>query len=71
MYFFYIDESGTPESSDRTSRFFVVCATVFHNSRWSELYGKMEGLKRQFFPGPEAPGQERFGFHVHPLGRDR
>jgi len=50
MYFFYIDESGTPESSDNSSRFFVVCSTVFHNSQWPELYGKMEGLKRQFFP---------------------
>jgi hypothetical protein len=50
MYFFYIDESGTPESSDNTSRFFVVCSTVFHNSQWPELYKKMEGLKRQFFP---------------------
>jgi len=50
MYFFYIDESGTPESSDTTSRFFVVCSTVFHNSQWPELYKKMEGLKRHFFP---------------------
>ena len=50
MYFFYIDESGTPESSDNTSRFFVVCSTVFHNSQWPELYRKMEGLKRHFFP---------------------
>ena len=50
MYFFYIDESGTPESSDPSSRFFVVCATAFHNSHWPSLYGRIEGLKKQFFP---------------------
>ena len=50
MYFFYIDESGTPESTDPTSRFFVVCATAFHNSHWSALYNRIEGLKKQFFP---------------------
>ena len=50
MYFFYIDESGTPESTDPSSRFFVVCATAFHNSNWLDLYKRVEGLKKQFFP---------------------
>lgn len=50
MYFFYIDESGTPESTDTSSRFFVVCATVFHSSHWTDLYRRVEGLKKQFFP---------------------
>lgn len=50
MYFFYIDESGTPESADKSSRFFVVCATVFHNSHWPELYNKIERLEEHFFP---------------------
>jgi len=69
MYFFYIDESGTPESSDNSSRFFVVCSTVFHNSQWPELYGKMEGLKRQFFPktfshhGSEIKGADLVSKH--------
>ena len=70
MYFFYIDESGTPESSDSTSRFFVVCSTVFHNSRWPDLYRKMEGLKKQFFPstfshhGSEIKGSDLVSKHA-------
>jgi hypothetical protein len=69
MYFFYIDESGTPESSDTTSRFFVVCSTVFHNSIWPDLYGKMEGLKKQFFlstfshHGSEIKGSDLLSKH--------
>jgi len=50
MFFFYIDESGSPESFDSSSRFFVVCATVFHNSHWPSLYRRIENLKKQFFP---------------------
>jgi len=50
VYFFYIDESGTPESTDASGRFFVVCATVFHNSHWMDLYRRVEGLKKHFFP---------------------
>jgi hypothetical protein len=49
MYFFYIDESGTPESTDASSRFFVVCAIVMHKSQWQEFYDRFEGLKKQFF----------------------
>lgn len=50
MFFFYVDESGTPEATDNTSRFFVVCATAFHSSQWLPLYERVENLKKSFFP---------------------
>lgn len=54
MYFFYLDESGTPSLSAKSvqeSRFFILGALALHESNWRAVDDYLTQVKQAFFPG--------------------